>query len=82
MAVAKLSLNHRYGSALIAACYDGSQGIVQILLDHGASVDFVGGDYGNALQASAVAGASGIIELLLEREAIVNTDRPLGKYGR
>lgn len=76
----RLTVIYRYGTALTAAAYDGSDGIVQILLENGADVNKQGGDYGNALQAAAFNGNLDIVQKLLDHGAHVNTDS-IGIYG-
>ncbi|KAL6722060.1 hypothetical protein ACLMJK_001165 [Lecanora helva] len=69
-----------YGTALQAAAYDGSTGIVKSLLSRNADVHKQGGDYGTALQAAALNGHSDIVQLLLDHGAHVNVGE-LGRYG-
>jgi len=62
----------RYGSALIAAAYQGHQEMVTLLLGRGAHVNITGGDYGSALGAAASRGHQEIVSLLLDHGADVN----------
>ena len=77
----KLKYTHRYGNALQAAAFDGSTGIVEVLLAYEADVNMQGGDYGTALQAAAYHGHEDIARMLLDHGAHVNTDEPVGLYG-
>ena len=77
----KLNYTHRYGNALQAAAFDGSNGIVETLLAYKADVNMQGGDYGTALQAAAFHGHKDIARMLLDHGAHVNTDAPIGLYG-
>lgn len=47
------------GTALYTACLKGQDSIVKILLDHGADIEFRGGDFETAL----IAAAAGLSEL-------------------
>lgn len=69
----------RYGNALQAACAQGHQKMVQLLLENGASVNLQGGLYGNALQAASYQGSVEIVRALLQRGANVNAHG--GCYG-
>lgn len=54
----------RYGNALQAACYNGNEGIVRLLLEAGADVNAVGGEYRTALGAVIAARNFHLFELL------------------
>jgi ankyrin repeat protein len=58
-----------YGNALQAASIEGHEGLVQLLLDKGASVNARGGEYGNALQAASAGGYAEVVELLRNKDA-------------
>lgn len=62
-----------FGYALQATA-DGERndGIIELLLDHGANVNHVGGNYGTALQVASEAGFESTILLLLSRGADPN----------
>ncbi|KAJ5922188.1 hypothetical protein N7516_009891 [Penicillium verrucosum] len=62
----------------MAASYEGHENLVQILLDHGADVNALGGDrYGTALQAASYEGHRNIVQTLLYHGADIND---LGGY--
>jgi ankyrin repeat protein len=78
----------RYGNALQAASWQGSQEVVQLLLDEGADVNAQGGEYGTALQAAlwreshqagSRRGSQEVVRLLLDAGADVNAKG--GEYG-
>ncbi|KAL8910028.1 MAG: hypothetical protein Q9171_004654 [Xanthocarpia ochracea] len=69
-----------YGTALIAAAFDGTEQIVQSLLEHKANVNTQHNKYGNALQVAASFGNLVIVQLLLDHGAHVNTNA-VGDYG-
>ncbi|KAG9235914.1 ankyrin repeat-containing domain protein, partial [Amylocarpus encephaloides] len=71
-----------YGNALQAACFDGSEEMVDDLLQAGADVNCVYGEdtYGTALQAAAFEGNLNIVQRLLEHGAAINIPA-CGKYG-
>jgi ankyrin repeat protein len=56
------------GSALQAACRSGNEGVVGLLLDHGANVTFASASQGSsgALQLSSIHGETFIVEMLLK----------------
>ncbi|KUJ08499.1 uncharacterized protein LY89DRAFT_741860 [Mollisia scopiformis] len=62
----------RYGTALQAAAYRGSERIVQLLLDNGADVRLRGGRFGNALQGAVAGNELEIAKLLLAHGAKVD----------
>jgi ankyrin repeat protein len=68
-----------YGSALQAAAENGSEQVVQLLLDAGADVNIIGGYFGSALQAAAANGGEQVVRLLLDAGADVNSVG--GPYG-
>ena len=61
----------RYGSALQAASYQGSEAIVKMLIESGADVNVQGGYYGSALGVALSFGYSVIAQLLLDNGAEV-----------
>ncbi|KAI9685964.1 MAG: hypothetical protein M1822_003947 [Bathelium mastoideum] len=69
----------RYGNALQAASYQGSQEVVKMLLDAKADVNAQGGHYGNALQAASYQGRQEAVKMLLDAKADVNAQG--GIYG-
>lgn len=72
--------NSEYGTALQAACYEGTLENVQILINNGASVNpKVSGEYGTPLQVACAQGYTEIVKLLLEHGANPNTNG--GRYG-
>ncbi|KAK5202665.1 hypothetical protein LTR41_011586 [Exophiala xenobiotica] len=66
-------------TALMWASQFGYDRVVQILLDHGADVNFKGGFYGNALQAAACNGHEKVVQVLLDHGSGVNAQG--GYYG-
>ncbi|KAE8363146.1 purine and uridine phosphorylase [Aspergillus caelatus] len=68
-----------YDSSLVAACANGHDKIVQMLLEHGANVNTQDGFYGTALQVACYGGHNKVVEMLLEHGADVNTQG--GYYG-
>ncbi|KAL8945007.1 MAG: hypothetical protein Q9211_000397 [Gyalolechia sp. 1 TL-2023] len=69
-----------YGTALIAAAFDGTEQIVKSLLEYSANVNIQHHKWGNALQVAARFGNLVIVKLLLEHGAHVNTNA-VGDYG-
>ncbi|KAJ6032573.1 Major facilitator superfamily domain general substrate transporter [Penicillium herquei] len=68
-------------SALSAAAYRGNDKTVQLLLDHGASVNLLlQGEYGSALAAAAWNGKDTTVQLLLDHGASVDLLLQ-GRYG-
>lgn len=61
-----------YGNAMQAASCNGHDGIIRLLLEHGADLSARGGAYGNALQAASIKGHHTVVRLLLERGADAN----------
>jgi len=61
-----------YNTPLQAACMQGSVDNVEVLLQHGASVNVVGGDFGSALQTACLKGSPHIVRMLLTAGADVN----------
>ena len=59
----------RYDHALQAACVNGHEEIVDLLLKHEAKTDLIGGYFDNALQAACVAGNVSITRMLLSHGA-------------
>ena len=74
-----------YGTALQAAVSEGSDVVIQLLLDAGAdpSLELAESESGSPLQASAVGGVERRVRLLLERGAPANnaSGAAVGKYG-
>ncbi|KAJ5140977.1 hypothetical protein N7448_004385 [Penicillium atrosanguineum] len=68
-----------YGSALQAACFNGHDKIVMMLLENGANVSAQGGKYGTALHAACDRGHSKVVQMLLGGGA--NIDTGGGYYG-
>jgi len=66
-------------NGLYPASRSGKSGIIKLLLDRGADVNFPGGGYGSALGAAACWGRVETVALLLDRGADVNI--PGGGYG-
>ncbi|KAF8142802.1 ankyrin repeat-containing domain protein [Mycena galopus ATCC 62051] len=66
-----------YGTALQAASACGHEGVVEYLLEHGATVD-ASGHHGTALQAAAHEGEERVVRLLVQRGADVNQ---IGRHG-
>ena len=66
-------------NGLYPASRSGKSGIIKLLLDRGADVNFPGGGYGSALGAAACWGSVETVALLLDRGADVNV--PSGRYG-
>ncbi|KAJ7222464.1 ankyrin repeat domain-containing protein [Mycena pura] len=58
--------------ALHAASYYGHDGMVHLLIAHGADVNAQGGYYGTALQAGCRTGQEKVVQVLLENGANVN----------
>jgi ankyrin repeat protein len=67
-----------YGNALQAACSKGHDNTVQVLLEHGADANALGGGW-NALQVACFNGHHKIVQVLLEHGADVNA--PSGGYA-
>lgn len=69
-----------YGTALQAACYEGTLENVQLLIGNGANVDpVIFDEHDTPLQAACIEGTTEIVKLLLERGANPNTEG--GRYG-
>jgi ankyrin repeat protein len=64
---------------IIVASYYGNIQMVQLLVQHGADVNALGGDYGSALQAASYDGHIDIVQLLIEHGADVNAQG--GHFG-
>ena len=65
--------------ALMWACGEGHEKVVQMLLEKGQDVNAHGGKYGSALQAASARGHETVVQMLLEKGADVNAHG--GKYG-
>jgi ankyrin repeat protein len=66
-------------AALEHAVYNGDDSIVQLLLEHGAKIDFRGGTYGSILHAAAQSRNGKMVQIMLERGAkVIEEDR---RYG-
>ena len=68
----------RLGNSLQAACWNGSERAMGMLLHHRVNVNTTGGWCGNALQAASYNGHEGIVRILLEKGADINAVG--GKY--
>jgi ankyrin repeat protein len=66
-----------YGTALQAASARGHEGVVEYLLEHGATING-SGHHGTALQAAAHEGQERVVRLLVQRGADVNQR---GRHG-
>src|ERR1700742_4561086 len=67
-----------YETALQAACTRGHTVVVELLLQHGASVHIKEGDQGTALNAASRGGYIAIVKLLLDHGADYPMRAPLG----
>lgn len=74
-----LSLETKYGSALHAAAYRGSEKIVGVLLEAGADVLLFRDKYGTALQVAVFQGNFAVVKLLIANGADINCKA--GSYG-
>ncbi|KAJ7923155.1 ankyrin repeat-containing domain protein [Mycena leptocephala] len=70
---------HLDNQEISVASYYGHLQIVQLLVDHDANVNALGGRLGNALQAASDGGHINIVQLLIEHSADVNAQG--GEYG-
>ena len=68
------------GTPLQAACYADNHDAVQLLLEHHARINALGGEYGTALQAACLFASRAIVELLLEQPQI-DVNLVGGKHG-
>ena len=72
----------RFGTALQAACFEGTVKNVETLLSHGASVNpGICGDYGTPLQAASSEGLPDIVDLLLANDANPNAEGGKHSYA-
>lgn len=77
----QLSVFSSSGTALVAACRQGHETIVQMLLDSKADVNSDGGaPYGTPLWTACSGKHEAIVEMLLKKDADVNEGGILGKY--
>ncbi|KAF2646521.1 hypothetical protein P280DRAFT_525356, partial [Massarina eburnea CBS 473.64] len=70
----------RYGCALSASAYDGTEDILESLIKAGGDVNKQGDDYGTSLEAAAWFDDLENVELLLDHDALVNPE-PYDEHG-
>lgn len=75
-----LTFGYRYGTALIAAAYDGSEKIMESLLEHNANPNIQHEYWGTALEVAASFGNTVTTQLLLDHGASVEPEN-VGRYG-
>ena len=59
----------KYGNALQAASYQGSEAIVKLLIESGADINAQGRFYSSVLQAASYRGSEAVVKLLIELNA-------------
>jgi len=78
---AAVAAGQDYGSSLQAACADGDERVVKLLLANGADIDAQGGYHGSPLNAACVIGRYHIVKILLNKGATVDTPGGSGRFG-
>jgi ankyrin repeat protein len=77
--VNEISSNAKHGTALQAAAYRGDNGLVILLLEHGAEIDMEAGYYGTALATAAFTGRIETVQFLLDHGADISAKG--GRHG-